>query len=141
MRRIGLNLKAILSIALALSCTPARPVAAYAQQQDAGKTTYTIPEDNAFQAARAETNPQNRIKLLDDFVSKFPNSTLMTYRDQLYLSTYTDLKNYPKVLEYSDKMLAMGDKIDTGTRLQILQTRVQVFPFAFNAKDPNAHDQ
>src|SRR5271156_5059545 len=140
MRRIGSNLKAILIIALVVCCAPARPVAAFAQQQDA-KPTYTIPEYNAFQAARAETNAQNRIKLLDDFVSKFPASTLMTYVDQLYVSTYTELKNYPKVIESADKMLAMGDKLDSGTRLQVLQTRVQVFPFAFNPKAPDAHDQ
>ena len=40
--------------------------------------------------------PQNRVKLLDDFVTKFPNSTLMTYVDQLYLSTYNELKDYPE---------------------------------------------
>src|SRR5271155_3327930 len=130
--------KGILFTALALICIPARPVAAQAQQ-DQSKVTYTIPEYNAFQAARAETNAQNRLKLLDDFVTKFPSSTLMTYVDQLYISTYTELKNYPKVIEYADKLLAMGDKIDTGTRLQVLQTRVQVFPFAFNPKDPDAH--
>jgi tetratricopeptide (TPR) repeat protein len=141
MIRMRFATKGILLTALVLFCFPARPVAARAIQQDQGKTSYTIPEYNAFQAARAETNAQNRIKLLDDFVTKFPSSTLMTYVDQLYVSTYTELKNYPKVLEYSDKMLAMGDKLDSGTRLQVLQTRVQVFPFAFNPKDPNVHDQ
>ncbi len=35
----------------------------------------------------------------------------------------------------------MGDKVDTATRLQVLQSRVQVFPFAFNPKAPDAHDQ
>ena len=111
MRRIGLNLKGILIIALVLSCAPARPVAAFAQQQDAAKPTYTIPEYNAFQAARAETNAQNRVKLLDDFVSKFPASTLMPYVVQLYMSTYNELKDYPKVIETADKINAMGIKL------------------------------
>ena len=62
---------------------------AAAQARRRQKPTYTIPEYNAFQAARAETNPQNRVKLLDDFVSKFPNSTLMIYVDQLYLTPTT----------------------------------------------------
>ena len=141
MIRMRFATKGILFTALVLVCLPAPPASARALQQDQGKTSYTIPEYNAFQAARAETNAQNRIKLLDDFISKFPSSTLMTYVDQLYVSTYTELKNYPKVIEYADKLLAMGDKVDTGTRLQVLQTRVQVFPFAFNPKDPNAHDQ
>jgi tetratricopeptide (TPR) repeat protein len=141
MIRMRFATKGILFTALVLFCIAARPAAVRGQQADQGKTTYTIPEYNAFQAARAETNAQNRIKLLDDFVSKFPSSTLMTYVDQLYVSTYTELKNYPKVIESADKMLAMGDKLDSGTRLQVLQTRVQVFPFAFNPKAPDAHDQ
>jgi tetratricopeptide (TPR) repeat protein len=141
MIRMRFATKGILLTALVLVFLPARPAAARGLQQDQAKTSYTIPEYNAFQAARAETNAQNRIKLLDDFVTKFPTSTLMTYVDQLYVSTYTELKNYPKVLEYSDKLLAMGDKLDTGTRLQVLQTRVQVFPFAFNPKAPDVHDQ
>ncbi|MFZ3216397.1 MAG: hypothetical protein WA192_10095 [Candidatus Acidiferrales bacterium] len=131
----------ILLTALALLCLPAQSSSAREPQQEQQKTTYTIPEYNAFQAARAETNAQNRIKLLDDFVAKFPNSTLMTYVDQLYVSTYTELKNYPSVIAYVDKLLAMGAKIDSGTRLQMLQTRVQVFPYAFNPKAPDAHDQ
>src|SRR5580693_6730470 len=142
MIRMRFATKGILFAALVLFCFFARPAAANGLQQDQGKTSYTIPEYNAFQAARAETNAQNRIKLLDDFVTKFPSSTLMTYVYQLYSSTYAELKNYPKVLEYSDKLLAMGDKLDTGTRLQTLQTRVQAFQSVpFNAKAPDAHDQ
>jgi len=141
MIRMRVATKGILFTALILVCLPAPPAAARGLQQDQGKTSYTIPEYNAFQAARAETNAQNRIKLLDDFVAKFPSSTLMPYVYQLYVSTYTELKTYPKVIESADKLLAMGDKVDTATRLQMLQTRVQVFPFAFNQKDPNAHDQ
>jgi tetratricopeptide (TPR) repeat protein len=142
MIRMRFATKGILFAALVLFCFSARPAAANGLQQDQGKTSYTIPEYNAFQAARAETNAQNRIKLLDDFVTKFPSSTLMTYVYQLYSSTYAELKNYPKVLEYSDKLLAMGDKLDTGTRLQTLQTRVQAFQSVpFNGKASDAHDQ
>ena len=64
------KLMGMVIIASVLWCAPARPVSAF-MQQAADKPTYTIPEYNAFQAARGETNPQNRIKLLDDFVSKF----------------------------------------------------------------------
>src|ERR1700678_3297789 len=108
MRRIGSNLKGILIIALVLFCVPARPVAAFDQQQDAAKPTYTIPEYNAFQAARAETNAQNRVKLLDDFVSKFPASTLMPYVVQLYMSTYNELKDAPKFSETATRTKARG---------------------------------
>jgi tetratricopeptide (TPR) repeat protein len=140
MKQMRPTLKGILIIALVLFCAPARPVAASPQQQDA-KPTYTIPEYNAFQAARAETNPANRIKLLDDFVSKFPASTLMPYVSQLYMSTYGELKDYPKVIDTADKIAAMGDKVDAGVRLQALQTRVQAFSSVFNPKVADAHDQ
>jgi tetratricopeptide (TPR) repeat protein len=121
----------------------AHPVATRAQQaQDqTAKPTYTIPEYNAFQAANAEKDPQARLKLLDDFGAKFPSSTLNPYVYQLYVKTYTELKNYPKVIEYADKLTALGDKVDIPTRLGALQSRCQVFPYAFNAKAPDATDQ
>jgi tetratricopeptide (TPR) repeat protein len=135
------NLKGIFVFALVLGCAPARPVGAFGLQQQEAKPTYTIPEYNAFQAARAETNPSSRVKLLDDFVAKYPASTLMPYVSQLYMSTYNELKDYPKVIDAADKLNAMGDKVDPNVRLIALQTRVQAFPYAFNAKAPDAHDQ
>jgi len=135
-------IKGVLLLALIQCSLATQPAAAQAAaQQDQGKTSYTIPEYNAFQAARAETNAQSRLKLLDDFVSKFPNSTLMPYVNQLYLSTYSESKDYAKVIETADKMIAMGDKVDAATRLQALQSRVQAFASAFNPKAPDAHDQ
>jgi tetratricopeptide (TPR) repeat protein len=136
-----LTVKGILLIALIVLGASARPAAALGQPQDQSKPTYTIPEYNAFQAARAETNAQARVKLLDDFVTKFPNSTLMTYVYQLYYTTYAELKNYPKTLEYIDKLLALGDKVDAGTRLGAIQERVKDFPAAYNPKAPDANDQ
>jgi tetratricopeptide (TPR) repeat protein len=141
MMRQRLTRKGILLIALMMLGLPGRPAAALGQQQDQSKPTYTIPEYNAFQAARAETNPQARVKLLDDFVSKFPNSSLMTYVYQLYYTTYSELKNYPKTIEYVDKLLALGDKLDAGTRLGAIQERVKDFPAAYNPKAPDANDQ
>jgi tetratricopeptide (TPR) repeat protein len=134
--------KVILLSAPVWTLVAARPAAARPQAaQDQAKPTYTIPEYNAFQAANAEKDPQARLKLLDDFVAKFPNSTLNGYVYQLYIKTYTDLKNYPKVIEYADKVVALGDKVDAGGKLQALQARNQVFPYAYNAKAPDAADQ
>ena len=136
--------KAILLSALMWTCTVAQPLATRAQQaqdQTTAKPTYTIPEYNAFQAANAEKDSQARLKLLDDFVAKFPNSTLNQYVYQLYIKTYTELKNYPKAVEYADKLSALGDKADVTQRLQALVQRCQVFPYAFNAKAPDAADQ
>ena len=68
-----------------------------------------------------------KIKLLDDFVSKYPNSTLLQYVYQLYYQAYAQQKNYPKGIEYADKLVALGDKADIGARLQAIQARVQAF--------------
>jgi tetratricopeptide (TPR) repeat protein len=139
MMRTCFMVKAVFLIALGLLAMPAPPAAAQAQSSQ--QPAYTIPEYNAYQAARAETNAQSRVKLLDDFVAKFPNSTLLPYIDQLYISTYTELKNYPKMIESADKLLALGDKVDAGTRLQALQARVQAFSASFDPKAADAHDQ
>ena len=38
----------------------------------AGAQKYTMAEYNAYQAAAAEKNPAAQLKLLDDFVAKYP---------------------------------------------------------------------
>jgi tetratricopeptide (TPR) repeat protein len=119
----------------------ARPAAAKPPQQDQAKTSYTIPEYNAYQAASAEKDPQARIKLLDDFVAKFPNSTLLPYVYQVYYQAYFQLKNYVKTIEFADKLTGMGDKVDAGTRLSALYTRTLAFNFVFTEKAPDAADQ
>lgn len=123
---------------LALLLSPAPPVAAQAAAQQEQKPAYTIAEYNAYQAARTEKDPQAQIKLLDDFVTKFPNSSLLPYIYQLYYPAYNQLKNFPKVIEYVDKLLAFGDKLDAGTRLQALYTRTLAFNYSFNEKSPTA---
>jgi tetratricopeptide (TPR) repeat protein len=131
--------KAAFVVALGILAVPAHPAAA--QDQSSQAPPYTIPEYNAYQAARGETNAQNRVKLLDDFVAKFPNSTLLPYIYQLYISTYTELKDYPKMIQSADKLLSLGDKVDAGTKLQALQARVQAFQASFDPKVTDAHDQ
>ena len=142
-----------LAIFLAAGFLIAAPRPAFAQgaaaaggQQDQAKPTYTLPEYNAFQAANSEKDPQARLKLLDDFVSKYPNSTLMPYVYQLYYSTYyKDLQNYAKAYEYIDKLIGLGDKVDVQTRLQALLARVQAFPTVYaelvRTKPANMQDQ
>lgn len=132
-------IQGLLLSALVLFGLPVRPAAAQAAAEQ--KQSYTIPEYNAFQAANAEKDPAAKIKLLDDFVQKFPNSTLLPYVYELYYPAYSQLKNYPKTLEYADKVIALGDKVDVGVRLQAIQTRCQVFPYAFNPKAADAHDE
>jgi hypothetical protein len=135
-----------LAILLAAGFLIGAPRPAFGQAtggQDQAKPTYTLPEYNAFQAANSEKDPQARLKLLDDFVSKYPNSTLMQYVYQLYYQTYNQTKDYPKTIEYCDKLVAMGDKVGVDVRLAALQTRVQVFSAIYPtiAKNPDIQDQ
>ncbi len=88
-----------------------------------------MAEYNAYQAAAAEKNAAQQVKLLDDFVSKYPNSALLIYVYPLYVQAYGQLKNYQKVIEYSDKVIGLGDKVDAGVQYQALYAHC----FAYNA--------
>ena len=108
----------------------------------AAKPQYTMAEYNSYQAAAADKNPTTQVKALDDFVTKYPNSALMIYIYPLYYNAYSQLKNYQKVMDYADKLVALGEKVDAGARYQALYARA----FAYNQmvadpKAPAASDQ
>ena len=141
MIRRTFNLTAVILGALLSVSLVARPAAAQAAGQDQ-KPAYTIPEYNAYQQANTEKDPAAKIKLLDDFVSKFPMSSLLQYIYQQYLGAYSATKNYPKVIETADKLVAMGDKADQAVVLGALQARVQAFSsMQFNPSAPDANEQ
>ena len=134
----GIRKLAVLAISAALCLilgngpsALAGPQAASGGQDPAGggKQPYTMAEYNAYQAALAEKNPTQQIKLCDDFVAKYPNSTLLVYIYPLYYQAYGQLKNYAKVIEYSEKLVALGEKADPGARYQALYAHC----FAYNA--------
>ncbi len=123
-------------LVLFLLCPSARPAAAQSQQPD-----YSPAEYNGYVAAKNTTDAQQRIALLDDFVAKFPNSTLLRYIYVLEYQSYGQLKNYPKTITYVDKLLALGDKVDLGTRLEAYVARAQAFYLAGNDKTLATNDQ
>jgi len=97
--------------ALCLFCITVAPAMAQVTGGGAaGKPGYTMAEYNAWQAADAEKNPAAQIKMLDDFVAKYPNSALLNYIYALYYKNYGAQKNFPKTIEYCDKLTALGDK-------------------------------
>jgi tetratricopeptide (TPR) repeat protein len=66
--------------------------------------------------------------LLDDFVSKYPNSALLNYVYPLYYRNYVGQKNYPKTIEYVDKYIALGDAQTTpGDRYQAYVIRAYAY--------------
>jgi tetratricopeptide (TPR) repeat protein len=107
--------------------------ATWAAPQEA-KPNYTLAEYNAYKAAHEEKDPQMRLKELDDFVMKFPGSALMLYIYGDYDATYYSLKNYPKTIEYVDKLLALP-MVDVGTRLQTLGYRAQASLYGSGEKE------
>src|SRR6266852_5003114 len=109
-RSAGFALLAALGLILG-SAGVARAQAA-AQDAGAAKQAYTVPEYNAYQACAGDKNPTSQIRCLDDFVSKYTNSALLVYVYPLYFQAYNQLKNYNKLIETADKVVAMGDKAD-----------------------------
>ncbi len=95
--------------------------------QDAGAAKYTMAEYNAYQACAAEKAPAAQIKCLDDFVAKYPNSTLLNYVYPLYYQSYTAQKNYLKMIESADKLAALGDKVDALTRFNAYYTHATAY--------------
>jgi hypothetical protein len=120
-KRIGTRCL-LVTIALADGITWAAP---QAQQQ---RPQFTQAEYDRFQAERKERDPQIRLKLLNDLENDFPNSI---FRNTLYHDTFVvlyELKNYPKTIEYADKLLAFEDKNpNLGDRVAGLGMRVTAF--------------
>jgi len=110
----------------------AQAPAAGGQDAGAGKQPYTMAEYNSYQACASEKVPATQLKCLDDFVSKYPNSALLIYVYPLYVQAHGALKNYQKVIEYSDKVIGLGDKIDAGGQYQALYAHC----FAYNSLTP-----
>ncbi|MGH9773700.1 MAG: hypothetical protein ACRD50_02005 [Candidatus Acidiferrales bacterium] len=118
------------------------PGPAAAQDQSNKGTDYTMPQYNAYQAAHKEPDPQKRIQMLDDLVGTLGSSKdLLPYIEQAYLDSYTQLKNYPKLIEYADRVIGLGDQLPVQTRLEATVARCQAFEQSFNPKASDARDQ
>lgn len=112
---------------LLLMCGPS---AAQTQTLPQGKSlpqTYTTAEYNAYQAAAAERDPARLVILVDDFVSRYPESSLLVYVYPLCSAGYGQLKNYPKVFECADKLVQLGDKADVAARCAALYTAATAY--------------
>ena len=133
------RLAVVVLIAL-VGCCVAGGFLSTAQAQDTGTKPppYTMAEYNSYTAACNEKNPAQQIRLLDDFVQKYPTSALLVYIYQCYYQNYNAQKNFPKVIEYADKLVALGDKVDAAVVLQALYLRSVAYYSTFNEKHPDA---
>lgn len=85
----------ILVCALSLSAQQAKP-------------KYSIEEYNDYTAAINEQDAQARLRALDAFIQKYPESALRPFVFQNYLQTYAGMKRWDKVVEYADKFLELN---------------------------------
>jgi hypothetical protein len=123
-------------LALCLMCIAAAPVLAQdAAAGAAAQPKYTMAEYNAYQAAAAEKNPAAQLKLLDDFVAKYPSSALLNYIYPLYYKNYGAQKNFPKTIEYCDKLIALGDKANVTEKYEAYSVRAYAYN---NIQNPDA---
>jgi hypothetical protein len=120
-RSAGFALLTVLG--LILWSAPGARAQAAAQDAGAAKQAYTVPEYNSYQNCATDKNPASQAKCLDDFASKYPNSALLVYGYPLEFQAYGALKNFPKVIEYADKLLALGDKVEAAVRYQAYYAR------------------
>jgi tetratricopeptide (TPR) repeat protein len=88
---------------------------------------YTTAEYNAYNAAKNTADPAAKIKALEGFIAQYNNPTLMPYVYRDLYTTYYAQKNYVKTIEYIDKLLALGDKVDAATKLAALVNRGQAY--------------
>jgi tetratricopeptide (TPR) repeat protein len=93
----------------------------------------TTAEHNGFRAVQAEKDEAHQIQRLDEFVGRFPNSEMLVDAYTLYYRDYRELKNFPKVIEYADKLVALGERADANARFQALYARA----IAYDALRPN----
>jgi hypothetical protein len=119
-------MKAGTALLLAFVTAAALATAGWAQAPQQQKQNYTPAEYNDYQAAVSEKDPATRVKLLDNFLTKYPGSALTAYCFVNYYTSYfQELRNYPKTIEYADKLGELGDKVDIGTRVQASYFRAQ----------------
>jgi tetratricopeptide (TPR) repeat protein len=96
-------------------------------QDNSLRRQYTPAEYNAFVAADQETDPAKQVMLLDDFVSHYPKSALLSYVYPLYVRGYMQLRDFSKVIGYADKLAELGDKVDVSTRYLALYTAANAY--------------
>jgi len=125
-RMAALAVFAVLCLILG-NVSAARANALAADQDTSKPPAYTMAEYNAYKACEGEANPAQKVKCLDDFVSKYPNSGLLNFVYQKYEEGYSQLKNYGKVIENADKLAAMGSKLEPGVLFNAYYTHCAAY--------------
>ncbi len=76
------------------------------------------PEEKAFEEISAATDPAQKLALIDKFMADFGQGDMAVIANDLYVSYYADAKNYAKMAEYAQKILALDpDNFSASLRL------------------------
>jgi hypothetical protein len=110
-------------------------VPAHAQQTCPGAIVVAgSPEDTLMTAVSRATDPHAQIAALDQYAQAHADSKFMSCVDEYYTLAYLKLSNYPKVIEYGEKALAIPYQ-DTMILLNLTKAYVgegQASPEAFS---------
>ena len=93
--------------AAALTVLFALAAGAHAQLGKRVMTQAGTPEDKAVSEIYAAPDGPVKVALLDKFMVDYGKGDFALLADQLYVATYLEQKNYPKVYEYGDKVVAL----------------------------------
>src|SRR5271156_3564846 len=93
--------------AMCLGLVMAAPGIASAQIGKSVSVAAGTPEDKALTDIYAATDGPDKIALLDKFMADYGKGDMELLGDQLYVQSYLAQKNYAKVYEYGDKVLAL----------------------------------
>jgi len=126
----------LMSLGLALAFSGICPAAGVPAAAQGSQPKATRAEYDAYQTAAAEKNPQQKIKLFDDFMAKYPNTEYLAFVYNEYWQAYAALKQWTKVIEYLDKLLVLRE-VNSGARLEYYYRRAATFDYAYNAKSPD----
>ncbi len=74
-----------------------------------GQGMQSIPKEEAqsWDALKSEMDPDKQIALVNDFISKFPNSPLLSYVYSFGASAYQQKQDIEKTVEYSSQCLKL----------------------------------
>jgi len=100
-------MRRILNLVVLWCVTAATAGTAAAQIGKAVAVSAGSDEDHALAAIYAAPDGPDKVALIDKFMADYGKGDFELLGDQLYMQTYLAQKNYPKVFEYGQKVLAL----------------------------------
>jgi tetratricopeptide (TPR) repeat protein len=65
------------------------------------------PEEKALDEISSTTDPAQKLALIDKFLADYGQGDMAVFANELYVSYYADAKDYAKMAEYAQKIIAL----------------------------------